>query len=174
MCRWSRFSCWRLLISTIYCYHYIYTLKYVIKEINLLFFKCIQMFRHKSNGKGRKGKSSSSSQARSVTFADLFAVMVLLNFYLHVLIHYYFTASHLIYFIVIFVFRALRPLDTDRRLSWGFAQRRPTRDGRCVWRMERLNKRRSRSQTSEQPSRKLLRSRVSRTRLMTSHRSSTS
>jgi hypothetical protein len=37
----------------------------------------------------------------------LFAVMVLLNFYLHVLIHYYFTASHLIYFIIIFVCRAL-------------------------------------------------------------------
>jgi hypothetical protein len=35
--------------------HYIYMLKYVIKEINLLFFKYIQMIRHKSKGKGRKG-----------------------------------------------------------------------------------------------------------------------
>jgi hypothetical protein len=30
--------------------------------------------------------------------ADLFAVMVLLNFYLHVLIHYYFTASFYIFY----------------------------------------------------------------------------
>jgi hypothetical protein len=73
---------------------YIYILKYVIKKINLLFFKCVQMFCHKSKGKGKKGESSSSSQARSSTSADLFAVMVLLNFYLHVLIHYYFIAFH--------------------------------------------------------------------------------
>jgi hypothetical protein len=70
----------------------IYILKYVIKEINLLFFRCVQMFCHKSKGKARKGDSSSSSQACSSTFADLFAIIVLLNFYLHVLIHYYFTA----------------------------------------------------------------------------------
>jgi hypothetical protein len=30
--------------------------------------------------------------------ADLFAIMVLLNFYLHVLIHYYFTASFDIFY----------------------------------------------------------------------------
>jgi hypothetical protein len=59
---------------------------YIIKEINLLFFK------------GRKGDSSSSSQAHSGTSADLFAVMVLLNFYLHVLIHYYCTASFNIFY----------------------------------------------------------------------------
>jgi hypothetical protein len=82
-------------------------LKYVIKEINILFFKCVQMFHHKSKGKGKKGKSSSSSQARSGTSTDLYAIMVLLNFYLHVSIHYYFIDSHLIYFIVIFVCRAL-------------------------------------------------------------------
>jgi hypothetical protein len=41
--------------------HYIYILKYVIKVINLLFFKCVQMFRHKTKGKGKKGDSSSSS-----------------------------------------------------------------------------------------------------------------
>jgi hypothetical protein len=35
-------------------YIYIYILKYIIKEINLLFFKCVQMFRHKSKGKDRK------------------------------------------------------------------------------------------------------------------------
>jgi hypothetical protein len=68
--------------------HYMYILKYVVKEINLLFFKCVQMFHHKSQGKHRTGDSSSSSQARSGTSADLFAVIVLLNFYLHVLIHY--------------------------------------------------------------------------------------
>jgi hypothetical protein len=67
-------------------------LKYVVKEINLLFFKCVHMFCHKSKGKGKKGDSSPSSQARSGTSADFFVVMVLLNFYLHILIHYYFTA----------------------------------------------------------------------------------
>jgi hypothetical protein len=67
-------------------------LKYVMKEINLLFFKYVHMFHHKSKGKGKKSDSSSSSQARSGTSADLFAVMVLLNFYLYVPIHYYFTA----------------------------------------------------------------------------------
>jgi hypothetical protein len=36
--------------------------------------------------------------------ADFFAAMVLLNFYLHVFIHYYFTASFY-----------LHPLDTDKR-----------------------------------------------------------
>jgi hypothetical protein len=77
---------------------YIYIIKYVIKEINLLFFKCVQMFHHKSKGKGKKGDSSSSSQACSGTSADLFAVMVLLNFYLHVLILYYFTASFDIFY----------------------------------------------------------------------------
>jgi hypothetical protein len=49
------------------------------------------MFCHTYKGKGRKGNSSSSSEARSGMSADLFAVMVLLNFYLHVLIRYYFT-----------------------------------------------------------------------------------
>jgi hypothetical protein len=76
----------------------IYILKYVIKEINLLFFKYVQMFRHNSKGKSKKGDSSSSSQARSDTCTDLFAVMVLLNFYLHIPIHYYFTASFDIFY----------------------------------------------------------------------------
>jgi hypothetical protein len=77
----------------------IYTciLKYVIKEINLLVFKCVQMFHHKCKGKGRKGDNS-SFQARSSTSADLLVVMLLLNFYLHVLIHYYFTASFDIFY----------------------------------------------------------------------------
>jgi hypothetical protein len=79
-------------------YIYIYILKYVIKEINLLFFKCVQMFRHKSKGKGRKGNSFSSSQVGSGTSADLFMVIVSLNFYLHVLIHRYFTASFDIFY----------------------------------------------------------------------------
>jgi hypothetical protein len=63
-----------------------------------LFFKCVQMFRHKSKGKGRKDDNSSSSHACSGTSADLFAVMILLNFYLHVLIHYYLTASFNIFY----------------------------------------------------------------------------
>jgi hypothetical protein len=69
-------------------YIYIYILKYVVKEINLFLFKYVQMFRHKSKGKRRMGDSLSSSQARSDTSADLFAVMILLNFYLYVLIYY--------------------------------------------------------------------------------------
>jgi hypothetical protein len=54
----------------------------------------------------------SSSQARPGISADLFVIMVLLNFYLHVLIHYYFNASFDM-FIIVFVCRALRP--SDRR-----------------------------------------------------------
>jgi hypothetical protein len=50
------------------------------------------MFHHRSKGKGRKGDNLSSSQAHSGTSADLFAIMVLLNFYLHIIIYYYFTA----------------------------------------------------------------------------------
>jgi hypothetical protein len=42
-------------------YIYIYILKYVVQEINLLFFKYVQMFRHKSKGKHRAGNCSSSS-----------------------------------------------------------------------------------------------------------------
>jgi hypothetical protein len=64
----------------------------LLKEINILFFKCVQMFCHKSKGKGRKGDILSSYQLRSGTSTDLFVVIVLLNFYLHVLIHYYFNA----------------------------------------------------------------------------------
>jgi hypothetical protein len=56
------------------------------------------MFHHKSKGKRRMGDSSSATQARSGMSADLFAVKVLLNFYLHVLIHYYFTTSFDIFY----------------------------------------------------------------------------
>jgi hypothetical protein len=72
--------------------HYIYILKYDVKEINLLFFKYVQMFRHKSKRKRRTGNRSSSFQACSGMSVNLFTVIVLLNFYLHILIHYYFTA----------------------------------------------------------------------------------
>jgi hypothetical protein len=89
----ATFDKYNLLLSL-----YIYIFKYVIKEINLLFFKCVQMFCHKSKGKGKKGDISSSSQARSGTSVDLFMVMILLKFYLHVLIHYYFTASFDIFY----------------------------------------------------------------------------
>jgi hypothetical protein len=57
------------------------------------------MFLHKSKGKGKKGHNLSSSEAPSGTSADLFAVMVLLNFYLYVLIHYYFTTSFDIFYL---------------------------------------------------------------------------
>jgi hypothetical protein len=86
------YCCYTIIITI-----YTYILKYVIKEINLLFFKCVQMFHHKSKGKGRKGDSL-FSQARLGTSADLFVVMVLLNFYLHVLIYYFFTASFDIFY----------------------------------------------------------------------------
>jgi hypothetical protein len=76
----TTFDKYNLLLSL---YIYIYILKYVIKEINLLSFKCVQMFRHRSKGKGKKDESSSSSQACSGTSTELFAVMVLLNFYLY-------------------------------------------------------------------------------------------
>jgi hypothetical protein len=52
----TTFDKYNLLLSL-----YIYILKYVIKDINLLFFKWVQMFHHKSKGKGKKGESSSSS-----------------------------------------------------------------------------------------------------------------
>jgi hypothetical protein len=61
------------------------------------------MFCHKSKWKGKKGDNSSSSQARSGMFTDLFAIIVLLNFILHVLIHYYFTTSFDI-FLSLFLF----------------------------------------------------------------------
>jgi hypothetical protein len=73
------------------------------------------------------GESSSSSQARSGTSVDLFVVMVLLNFYLYVLIHYYFIGSHLIYFIIIFYCMVLRPPDTDRRPFLGLCMTRASR-----------------------------------------------
>jgi hypothetical protein len=60
-------------------YIYIYILKYVVKEINLLLFKCVHMFCHKSNEKHRMGDNSSSSLARSGMSANLFAIMVLLK-----------------------------------------------------------------------------------------------
>jgi hypothetical protein len=44
-----------------YMYIYIYILKYVLNEINLLFFKCVHIFHHKSKGKRRTGDTSSSS-----------------------------------------------------------------------------------------------------------------
>jgi hypothetical protein len=56
------------------------------------------MFHHRSKGKGRKDDSSSSSQPRLGSSANLFTVMVLLNFYLHVLIHFYFIASFDIFY----------------------------------------------------------------------------
>jgi hypothetical protein len=161
----------------------IYILKYVIKEINLLFFKCVQMFHHKFKQKGKRGESSSSYQARSGTSADLFAVMILLNFYVYVLIYYYFIASHLIYFIVVFVCRALRPPNTDRRPFLGLSttrfSRRWLKRGRRFlrlprsWRSERPNMRLARSRTLERPNTRLPRSRMLRMRLVTSHRSPT-
>jgi hypothetical protein len=50
----TTFDKYNLLLS-------LYILKYVIKEINILFYKCVQMFCHKFKGKGRKGDSSSST-----------------------------------------------------------------------------------------------------------------
>jgi hypothetical protein len=60
----------------------------LLKKLIFYFFKYVQMFLHKSKGKRRAGNSLSSSQAWSGTSANLFAVMVLLNFDLHMLIYY--------------------------------------------------------------------------------------
>jgi hypothetical protein len=156
-----------------------------------LFFKCVQMFHHKPKTKDKKGKSSSSSQARSGMFANLLALMILLNFYLHVLIHYYFIASYLIYFIVAFVCSALWPPETDRRpflglCMTGVSRRWPERGQRFLrlprsWRSDWPSRRLTRSRTSKRPSTrrrtsertntKLQRSPMSRTRSVTSHRS---
>jgi hypothetical protein len=95
---YNKYNLLLLYDNSHYIYIYIYILKYIIKEINLLFFKCVHMFYHKSKAKGRKGDSSSSSEARLGTSADLFTVMILLNFYLHVLIHYYITGSFDIFY----------------------------------------------------------------------------
>jgi hypothetical protein len=116
------------------------------------------MFRHKSKGKGKKDETSSPSQARSGTSTDLLAVMVLLNFYLHALIHYYFIASHLTYFIIVFVCRALRPPDTDMRPFLGLCM---TRDSRRWPKHGRRFPRLLRSRRSAWPSRRLPRSRRS-------------
>jgi hypothetical protein len=70
--------------------HYIYIYIYILK--------CVQMFHHKFKGKGRKGNNSSSSQVRSDMSTDLFVITILLNFYLYVLIHYYFTVSFDIFY----------------------------------------------------------------------------
>jgi hypothetical protein len=87
-----------LVSTSYYCYMIIitiYILKYVVKESNLLFFKCVQMFCHKSKGKRRTGDSSSSTQPQSSTSADLFVVMVLLkifytsSFIINLLLHLY-------------------------------------------------------------------------------------
>jgi hypothetical protein len=155
---------------------YIYILKYVIKEINLLFFKCVQMFRHRSKGKGKKGESSSSFEAHLGTSAEFFAVMVLLNFYLQMSL--FIITSHLIYFIIVFVCRALRPPNSDRRpllrLCMIGTSRRCQERGRHgprSRRLERSRRRLPRSPRSERPSRRLPRSRMSRTWLVISHRS---
>jgi hypothetical protein len=52
----TTFDKYNLLLSL-----YTYIMKYAIKEINLLFFKYVQMFHHKSKGKGKKGEILSSS-----------------------------------------------------------------------------------------------------------------
>jgi hypothetical protein len=56
--------------------------------INLLSFKNVPM----SKGKRKQGNSLSSSQAQSGTYVDLFAIMVLFNFFTrpHLLLIYYF------------------------------------------------------------------------------------
>jgi hypothetical protein len=74
--------------------HYIYILKYVVKEINLLFFKCVQMF-FAISLRGNIGWVTVRPPHRHARARPLtcFSVMVLLNFYLLILIQYYFTAS---------------------------------------------------------------------------------
>jgi hypothetical protein len=122
--------CWRLLISIVYyCYTiiitiYIYILKYVVKEeINLLFFKCVQIFYHKTKGKHRTGGSSSS-----------FRWLVCSNGFTW----YLFTCPHLLlsycfigYILSLFLFAWHFSLPTVAGvLSWGFKRRGVAADGR--------------------------------------------
>jgi fatty acid desaturase len=104
----TTFDKYNLLLSL---YIYIYILIYVSKEINLLFFKCVQMFRHKSKGKGRKGDSSGDSPACSNTSADLFAVMVLLKFF-YISSFIITLLLHLIFFLFLFTGHFGRPTPT--------------------------------------------------------------
>jgi hypothetical protein len=71
----------------------------MLLKILIFYFTNVYIyFCHKSKGKHRTDDSSSSPQSRSGTSADLFMVIVLLNFYLHVLFHYYFTVSFDIFY----------------------------------------------------------------------------
>jgi hypothetical protein len=136
-----------------------------------LYIYSVQMFCHKSKGKGRKGDSSSSTQAHSGTSADLFAVMILLNFYLYTLIHYYFIASFDIFYCC-FCLHSTSASQTNRRpflRLW--TMRASSRWPECGRRSERPSRRLPRSWRMERPSKRLTRSRTLRTRLMTSHRS---
>jgi hypothetical protein len=76
------------------------------------------MFHHKSKGKGRKDDRLSSYQERLGTSAGLFTVMILLNFYLHVLIHYYFTTS----FDIFYCCFCLQCTSTSRHLQEAFLE----------------------------------------------------
>jgi hypothetical protein len=171
----------------------------LLKRLIFCFSNVYRCFTTSLRGKVKRAKvppTPRHAQARSMTCV---AVMVLLNFYLHTLIHYYFIASHLIYFIIVFICRALSPPDTDMRpflrLCTMRASRRWPKRGRCGRRFPRLprsrrsarassrlprsqraerpNMRLPRSQTSERPSMRLLRSQTLRMRLVTSHRSPT-
>jgi hypothetical protein len=61
------------------------------------------------------------------TSADLFAVMVLLNFYIHILIHHYFTALFDIFYHYFFIGH-FSLLTLTWVLSWVFERWRPTLD----------------------------------------------
>jgi hypothetical protein len=141
-----------------------------------LFFKCVQMFCHKSKGKYIKGECSSSSQACLGMSTELFAVMVYLIF-IYMSSFIITLLLHLMYFIVIFICRALLHLDTDKRsylrLCTMRASSRWVEHGRCSRRMEPPNSRLPRRRRSERPSRRLPRRQTSRMRLMTRHRSPT-
>jgi hypothetical protein len=71
----------------------------------------------------------------------------------------------LIYFIIIFVCKVLRPPDNDRRPFLGLCMMRASsrwpEHGRYDRRLKRLSRRLPRSLMSEKPSRRLLRSRTS-------------
>jgi hypothetical protein len=99
-----------MIIITIYTY----TLKYVIKEINLLVFKCVKMFHHKSKGKVERVtvcRPPRHARARPLTclWYWFYLILIYVSSFIIILLLY------LIYFIIIFVCRALPPPDTDRR-----------------------------------------------------------
>jgi hypothetical protein len=93
-----------------------------------LFLKYIQIFCHtkSSKGKRKQGESLSSSQARSDMSVGLFTVIVLFHF-IYTSLFIFTVLFYLIYFTLIFIYRALWPLDSDMNNFLGCCMTRSSR-----------------------------------------------